>query len=81
MPIYRYRAQKKGCGTCEQGFEVLQNIKEDRLKKCPHCGAKVKRIISSFSIKDKKPSLDQRAKNKGFHKLKKVDKGKYEKLY
>ena len=49
--------------------------------KCPKCNSQVKKIISGFSMGGSKTGFDRRAKQKGFHKLKKVDKGKYEKLY
>ena len=83
MPIYIYKAKDggAGCGFCRNGFEILQNIKDESLKKCPRCGADVAKVLSGFFTGTSKTGLDTRAKEKGFHKLKKVDKGKYEKLY
>jgi putative FmdB family regulatory protein len=83
MPIYAYktRDERKGCRYCRQGFELLQRVNDNPLKKCPKCGAGVKRLISGFSLGFSKTGLDTKAKDKGFHKLKRVDKGKYEKLY
>jgi len=83
MPIYQYKAknEKEGCEHCRNGFETMQSINSPSLKKCPVCGARVKKVISSFSLGFSKSSLDSKAKEKGFHKLKRVDKGKYEKLY
>ncbi|MCL4514888.1 MAG: zinc ribbon domain-containing protein [Firmicutes bacterium] len=40
MPTYEYRCEK--CGR----FEHFQRISEQPLQKCPHCGGKVKRLIS-----------------------------------
>ena len=83
MPVYRYKAKIEGksCNLCKKGFEVLQNINDRPLENCPECGAEVIRIFSEFSVGFSKTDLDRRAREKGFHKLKKVDKGKYEKLY
>jgi putative FmdB family regulatory protein len=83
MPIYIYRvkAGKKGCKFCREGFEILQGINDERLKNCPECGAEVERVFSKFSVGSSRTGFDRRARDKGFHKLKKVDKGTYEKLY
>jgi len=83
MPIYVYRAkhEKEGCSYCKHGFELLQKITDEPLKKCPRCGADVEKAITGFSSGFSKTTLDSRAKQSGFHKLKRVDKGRYEKLY
>ena len=82
MPIYLYRAEgKKRCSYCRRGFEVLQKLADASLNACPKCGGAVRKVIGGFSIGFSKTHLDRRAKEKGFHKLKKVDKGKYEKMY
>ena len=82
MPIYVYKAEKsKGCAYCKKGFELLQGLNERALKKCPKCDAPVRKSICAVGFVASKTSLDRSAKEKGFHKLKKVDKGKYEKLY
>jgi len=51
------------------------------LKKCPECGSEVEKVFSPFSLGSSKTGFDRKAMEKGFHKLKRVDKGKYEKLY
>ena len=83
MPIYLYRAldKKNSCKYCIQTFEYFHRGGDDRLKKCPRCGAKIEKVFTSFSMGFSKTNFDRKAKEKGFHKLKKVDKGKYEKLY
>ena len=83
MPIYRYKAKegKGGCKFCKEGFEISQSVNDKPIKFCPQCGAVVRKIISEFSLGFSKTGLDRKAKQKSFHKLKKVDKGKYEKLY
>lgn len=47
MPIYEYDCPK--CGV----VEVMQNISDDLLKRCPNCRCKVKRLISlnNFHLK------------------------------
>lgn len=83
MPIYEYTAddKKKSCDYCKIKFEIKQSISDEALKKCPKCGNKVRKVFSPFGMGHSATSLDRNAKEKGFHKLKKVDKGKYEKLY
>ena len=82
MPIYSYKLKgKKACKYCRGGFEIVQKISEKPLTSCPKCGAKVVKVFLGFSLGFSQTGLDRRAKEKGFHKLKKVDKGKYEKLY
>jgi len=82
MPIYKHIAEeeKRGYRFCNEGFEILQDINDKPIKGCPKCGVKVRRVFSEFSLGFSKTGLDRRAKQKGFHKLKKVDKGKYERL-
>lgn len=44
MPIYEYECAK--CGT----IEVMQKITGKPLKRCPKCGAKVKKLVSQSSF-------------------------------
>ena len=48
MPIYEYHAltPDNACHKCRHGFEVFQRINEKPLSTCPHCGSKVKKVIS-----------------------------------
>jgi len=55
MPIYEYKAVGRGCGYCQNKFEVKQGINEKPLKKCPKCGAAVKRLISRPFISISEP--------------------------
>ena len=43
MPMYVYEAKDpaKGCERCRGGFEITQSIKDDKLTKCPDCGAEI----------------------------------------
>ena len=48
MPIYEYQSinPDKSCHHCLDGFEIFQQIDEKPLKKCLHCGQRVKKMIS-----------------------------------
>ena len=48
MPIYEYQAlnPEHACDRCRNGFEVFQQIHEQPLTDCRHCGNLVKKIIS-----------------------------------
>jgi len=83
MPIYEYQVAdgKRGCEHCRAPFERLERMSDEPLKKCPECGAPVHRIISAHAVGGSQSSADDRAKNAGFHKLKKLGKGEYEKQY
>ncbi|MFH1191775.1 MAG: FmdB family zinc ribbon protein [Candidatus Omnitrophota bacterium] len=42
MPTYEYE-----CLSCEHKFEILQSITAKPETKCPQCGKKLKKLISS----------------------------------
>ena len=45
MPTYQYQ-----CTHCGHDFEILQSMKENRLKKCPQCHqSKLQRLIGTGS--------------------------------
>ena len=48
MPIYEYEStdSSEGCPKCRYRFEIIQSINEDPLTTCPHCGQKIKKVIS-----------------------------------
>ncbi len=83
MPIYEYEARhaKRRCAHCDNGFEVIQRIADSPLTACPQCGAPVVRCISAPALGRSQSSLDDRARQAGFHKLKRLGKGEYEKQY
>lgn len=83
MPIYEYQAKDEAasCDHCRRPFELLQSISDKPLANCPQCGAAVIRLISPAAVGGSKSGFDRRAKNAGFHKLVKADKGVYEKQY
>lgn len=83
MPVYVYEARdlKRACEKCRGGFEIRQSLKEERLVKCPDCGAEVYRVIQAPGLTHSKTDLHYRAKRAGFKCLKKVQKGEYETIY
>ena len=83
MPIYEFIAdgETKSCEFCRFGFEQLMRVSDTPLTSCPRCGNPVRKKISAPSIGSSKSGLDDRAKAAGFHKLKKLGKGEYEKTY
>ena len=83
MPIYEYQASEEAssCPHCRDRFEEFQKVSDPRLETCPRCGCAVRRLISVCSTGESKSGLDRRAKDSGFHKLVKRDKGTYEKTY
>ena len=83
MPIFEYEAQEgaDGCPFCRAGFEWVQRVSDPPLRKCPKCGAPVRKLISRFSVGFSRTGLDSRAKSAGFHKLEKLGRGEYEKKY
>jgi len=83
MPIYEYQAVdiERGCVYCQNSFEQLEQISGQRMTTCPRCGKAVHQLISAPSVGLSVSRLDDRAKNAGFHKLKKLGTGEYEKQY
>ena len=83
MPIREYQVsdQAQGCAACRLPFERLERLQALPLDKCPDCGAPVSRLISAPVVGGSKSSLDRRASQAGFHKLKRLGKGEYEKQY
>ena len=83
MPVYVYEAKEpaKGCAHCRKGFETVQSIKDDRLTVCPECGAEIYRVLQPSWLGFSKTDLHYRAKRAGFHTMKRVGKGEYEKMY
>ena len=83
MPLYVYEAKdpEKGCEKCRNGFEIPQSLSEDKLTHCPYCRADVFRVICAPGLTHSRTYLHYRAKRAGFHTLKRVEKGEYEKIY
>lgn len=83
MPVYVYEAKEpeKGCAKCAQGFETVQSIKDPHLTQCPDCGAPIYRVMQPAGLGHSKTDLHYRAKRAGFHSMKRIAKGEYEKMY
>lgn len=48
MPIYEYR-----CDDCGRTSETLQRLGDPPLAECPHCGGRVRKLISAPSFQFK----------------------------
>lgn len=83
MPIYEYQAKDKSqsCPHCVARFDAIQKIADPHLSVCPKCSSPVVRLISAPSVGSSQSHFDDRAKSAGFHKLKKLGKGEYERQY
>jgi len=83
MPIREYQVNDpaQGCAACCRPFERLERLQAPPLDKCPVCGAPISRLISAPVVGGSKSSLDRRASQAGFHKLKRLGRGEYEKQY
>ena len=77
MPIYVYKAKAKGCERCRDGFEALQNMREEPLELCPHCKAEVERVPAGFHAGKGDVMSDSSLRKHGFKKLRRKDDGGY----
>ena len=48
MPLYEYE-----CVKCGRRKEKIENVDGPHLKKCPHCGGKVERLVTAPAIQFK----------------------------
>ena len=48
MPLYEYK-----CLKCGRRTEKIENVDGPHLRKCPHCGGKVERLITAPAIQFK----------------------------
>ena len=48
MPLYEYK-----CLKCGRHTEKIENVSGPHLKKCPHCGGKVERLLTAPAIQFK----------------------------
>jgi len=45
VPLYEYQ-----CTKCERRTEKIESVAGPHLKKCPHCGGKVERLLAAPAI-------------------------------
>ena len=83
MPLREYSCVPgaAGCAYCRQGFEQLEAPVAAPLSACPRCGAPVERRLSAPAVPPSRGALSDRAQRAGFHQLKRVDRGTYEKQF
>ena len=48
MPLYEYQ-----CAKCGKRTEKIESVSGPHLKKCPHCGGKVERVLTAPAIQFK----------------------------
>ena len=48
MPLYEYQ-----CTKCKRRTEKIESVAGPHLKKCPHCGGKVERLLAPPAIQFK----------------------------
>jgi len=48
VPLYEYK-----CTKCHRRTEKIESVSGPHLKKCPHCGAKVERLLAPPAIQFK----------------------------
>ena len=48
MPLYEYQ-----CAKCGKRTEKIESVSGPHLKKCPHCGGKVERLVTAPAIQFK----------------------------
>lgn len=48
MPLYEYE-----CAKCHRRTEKIESVSGPHLKKCPHCGGKVERLLAPPAIQFK----------------------------
>jgi putative FmdB family regulatory protein len=62
MPIYEYRAVGDNhCEFCRDKFEVRQGINDEPLRRCPECGAEVRRLFPRSFVSLKGPLTSEEA--------------------
>ena len=78
MPIYEYAPLSGECQRCRGRFEVFQRMADEKLSKCPDCGAACERQISAVALGGKYSTSDNAIAKSGLTQFKKVEKGVYE---
>ena len=78
MPLYVYRAvdPAKSCAACRADFEVLQRMGAAKLTKCPECGARVAKQVTTANTAF--PQGPAELRNLGMARLERRSDGNYE---
>jgi len=75
MPTYEYRPTEEdtGCDACRDGLDVLQQMSEAPLEKCPECGVAIARSLTAPGVNtrlsEKAQMSDSNLKRLGFKKF------------
>jgi putative FmdB family regulatory protein len=83
MPVYVYRSER-GRACCRNGFETLQPMRAAPLKKCPTCGAAVRRIPQPTLVNTRIKNgtmMDSKLRDVGFTKLTRDSDGRLRKQF
>lgn len=48
MPLYEYQ-----CTKCKHRFEKIQQFSDREIRKCPECGGKVEKLLSTSAVQFK----------------------------
>ena len=78
MPIYEYVPSSGHCDQCQGLFSVMQRLADDKLTRCPTCGAACERRISAVALGGKYAVTDSKIKQSGLTQYKKAGDGVYE---
>jgi putative FmdB family regulatory protein len=81
MPLYVYEHDSDPGDACSERFEVLQQVKDDPVSRCPECGKPCHRVFSPFQpMKGTKSMLSPKNLDRlGFTQYKRAGDGHYEK--
>ncbi|MGA1869957.1 MAG: FmdB family zinc ribbon protein [bacterium] len=73
MPTYEYQ-----CDSCNYNFEVFQSMTDEKIRECPECGQRVRRVIhggtgiifkgpgfyvNDYAKKDRNPKPEKKSKS------------------
>lgn len=80
MPIYEYELELDECLMCPGRFEALQEVADEPLKFCPHCGLAARRVVSRASIQTSGKVDYEKAARRGLTTWRRTGKGQWEKV-
>lgn len=80
MPVYEYEPKDRDCFMCSGRIEVLQQVAENALTLCPHCGLEVQRVVSQIQVVRSIGVGPDAAAKKGFATYRRAERGTWEKV-